>query len=200
MTEFLYPNFLSEEADYAGAEGAWLGAWHVLLSYAGGHGDWKTPWVKTAFLDGTRCRDGNPIFSAYSPARRLGIRIIQLESAGDPEELTFWADYYAKGDESEVKELVIACVLTNTTLADATDLMAQWVDRGEVTVADARELTRSRLAFPSTTTTAHALGLVIPPPRHRLRVTNPSSRGFGRRLQHANSIRASNDRLPSTLR
>ena len=88
--------------------------------------------IQTTFADGTPCRDGNPIFSAYSPSRRRGVRIIQLEPAGDARELTFWVDDFARGDPEQVKELVVSCVLSEETLPVVNELLRQWVAGEEV--------------------------------------------------------------------
>jgi hypothetical protein len=93
---------------------------------------WQVPWLNTTFADGTPCRDGNPIFSAVCPARRLGVRVIQREPAGNPRELNYWIDTFAQGEPEAIRELVISCVLTEETVVDALDLMNQWITAEEV--------------------------------------------------------------------
>jgi hypothetical protein len=103
-----------------------------LISWAGQCDDWKSPWVNTTFADGSRCRDGNPIFSAVSSERRLGVRVIQQEFSDDPRELSFWTDTFGNGDSHAVRELVVSCVLTQVTLNNVFDLLSQWITSEEV--------------------------------------------------------------------
>jgi hypothetical protein len=132
MVEFIFPDFLNSSSEYAQAEALWQSRWQELIRWVGQEGLWRTPWINTAFANGTTCRDGNPIFSAVCVTRRLGIRVIQQEPAGIPRELYFWTDTFAQGQPEAVNELVISCVLTDETLYDALDLMHQWITKEEI--------------------------------------------------------------------
>lgn len=132
MVDYLYPSFLSNPYEYEQAEALWRDRWEELLRWAGQREErWKTPWLNTDLANGVPCRDGNPIFSAICPSRRLGLRVIQLEPSGEPRELYFWIDMFGEGEET-IKELVISCALTEETLYDALNLMSQWLTRQEV--------------------------------------------------------------------
>lgn len=132
MARALYPDFLEAPHQYAQAEETWRRHWSDLARRTGELDLWKTPWGSTTFVDGTPIRDGNPIFSAVCPSRRLGIQVIQLEPSEHPRELYCWIDTFAQGEPEEIIVLVISCVLTDQTLLDAVDLMNQWITREEV--------------------------------------------------------------------
>jgi hypothetical protein len=133
MAEYLYSNFLSNATEYEQAERLWQTSWEDLLRRAPAQPLWKSPWLTMTFANGEPFRDGNPIFSAVCPTRRLGIRVIQLEPSADaPAEFDFWTDVFAEGEPEAIKELVISCTLTPQTLLLALDLMNQWVSQGEV--------------------------------------------------------------------
>lgn len=134
MAEHLFPKFLTDAREYERAEALWQRQWEEVVRRAGEQELWESPWLRATLADGTACRDGNPIFSAVCPSRRLGVRLIQLEPSGEPRELYYWTATFAKGEPEEVTELVISCVLTRETLLDAVGLMDQWVTRGEVQV------------------------------------------------------------------
>src|SRR5262249_34699842 len=132
MGPFLFPNFLQDANEYQQAEALWRHHWDEVVRQAGEAEWWKTPWLDTALLSGTPCRDGNPIFTAASLSRPQAVRVIQLPPAGNPSELYFWTDVFAKGEPEEKKELVISCALSRQTLLDAVDLMNQWVNQEAV--------------------------------------------------------------------
>jgi hypothetical protein len=132
--QFLFPAFMTDSLEYRASEELWTQRWSSLIENLEEADIWTSPWLGTTYGDGTPMLDGNPIFSAYSPLRRLGVRVIQLEPAGDPQELSVWADKFASGEAGEISELVIACVLSRESMPAALDLMAQWVRWGEVSV------------------------------------------------------------------
>ena len=108
--------------------------WDELMRATGEAWRWESPWINMTFADGSSQHDGNPIFSAVCPSRRLGVRVIQLEPAGDPLEFEFWTDVFAQGAPNEIRELVISCVLSAQTLDRAVYLMNQWVTEETVEV------------------------------------------------------------------
>jgi hypothetical protein len=132
MVEYLFARFLSDPREYERAEAMWRERWDDLVRRVGQTWLWETPWIAPTFVNGTPCRDGNPIFSAVSRPRRLGVRIIQVEPADNPRELYVWTDTFAKGSPEAINELVISCVLTRQTLLDALDLMKRWLTEEEV--------------------------------------------------------------------
>jgi len=132
MVAFLFPNFLNDAHEYQQAESLWQTQWEELVRHVGQEWLWETPWLKTDFANGTPCRDGNPIFSAISRSKGLGVRIIQVEPGDKQRELYVWTNVFAKGDPEEIKELVISCSLTQETLLDAVDLMKRWLTDEEV--------------------------------------------------------------------
>jgi hypothetical protein len=132
MDKHLYPNFLTDPDEYAKAEALWTERWEEIRRSAMDPDAWEAPWFGTTFADGTPCRDGNPIFSAFSPLSRRGIRVIQQEPSADPHEPCVWIDTFDKDGSQEIDELVISCALTRKTLIDAMDMMSQWMDEGEL--------------------------------------------------------------------
>lgn len=146
MDKYLFRNFLSDPAEYTQAEALWVDRWEELRKRLMDRGErvmdrdeWKAPWLGTAFADGTGFHDGNPIFSAVSPPRRRGIRVIQLEPSADPRDLCFWTDTFDKDGPEKIDELVISCALTRETLVNAMNLMSQWIDEGHVEFSQGRE-------------------------------------------------------------
>jgi hypothetical protein len=123
-----FVNFLHDPAEYAAAERFWRDAFECAARDAGVEGDWATPWLNTRFADGTPFADGNPIFSAWSPGRRLGLRIIQHDPATTPGDRGFesWVDTFDK-DGDGITELVISCVLSESTAGLAMRLIGQWI-------------------------------------------------------------------------
>jgi hypothetical protein len=132
MVNYLFAHFLSDPREYKQAETVWRACWDDLVRRVGQQELWKSPWANTYSVNGTPIQDGNPIFSAISPRRRLGVRVIQLEPADNPRELYVWTDTFAEGSPEEIKELVVSCVLTNQTLHDAVDLMKQWITEEKI--------------------------------------------------------------------
>jgi hypothetical protein len=132
MVKYLFPNYLTDSQEYEQAEALWRERWDDLVRRLGQEWLWESPWLNTTFADGSPCRDGNPIFSAVSLVRRLGVRVIQIGPSDNPRELYAWTDTFAKGSPESIKELVISCVLTAQTLLEAVDLMKRWIIEEEV--------------------------------------------------------------------
>ncbi len=124
---FLFPNFLRDPGEYDRAQALWAEKWEELVRDAGQAGTWESPFYAATFVDGTACRDGNPIFSAADPVRRIGVRVIQFEPAEETGELVSWRNTFAKGEPEEIEELVISCSLTDATMAKACELIRRWI-------------------------------------------------------------------------
>jgi hypothetical protein len=132
MVKALFPNFLNDLEEYRQAERLWCERWDELVRRVGQEGQWVTPWLRTTFASGAPFADGNPIFSAVAPDRRLGVRVIQIEPSEEPRQLSAWTDTFAGGEAEAVKELVIACALTRQTLEDSLAIMGRWITKEEV--------------------------------------------------------------------
>jgi hypothetical protein len=130
---YLFPNFLSDPKEYAKAEKFWVRAWSSLVTRLDQQKNWQVPWFENKFGNGEPCLDGNPIFSALDRRRRIVVRVLQAPPETEREaDLTFWTNTFGKGDPEELEELVIACVLSDKTLAKATDLMTKWAKDGSL--------------------------------------------------------------------
>jgi hypothetical protein len=136
MVQHLFPHFLHNPGEYAQAEAYWRRLWDELARFLGQQQEWRHPWLQTAYADGTPFRDGDPIFSAWSPSRKLGVRVIQNEPQQQSLELNFWPDIV--GDEwsgGEVHTLVISCALSRQAADLARDLILSWMRDGVVSVS-----------------------------------------------------------------
>lgn len=127
---FLFPDFLKDAGQYDQAQQLWAEKWEESVRSAGQVAAWESPYYATTYANGTACRDGNPIFSAADPVRRIGVRVIQFEPTGDAGELASWRNTFAKGEPEEIEELVISCSLTEETLSKACDLIRRWIVDG----------------------------------------------------------------------
>lgn len=142
MASHLYKNFLVDSGEYAASVEYWRRLWESIDQVARVAADWRTPWVHTG---SPLIQDGNPIFSAYSPSTRRGVRVIQFEPSGNEPELDTWLDTFGGDirDPDSITELVIACALSDFAAREAARLMESWVSGGGITaIFDTR---RSRL-------------------------------------------------------
>ena len=129
---FLFPDFLRDPRQYDQSQALWAEKWEELVRAPGKPPPGNLPSTPQRTLMVQRCRDGNPIFSAADPVRRLGVRVIQFEPTGDTGEIASWLNTFAKGEPGEIEELVISCSLTDATLSKACDLIRQWITKGHV--------------------------------------------------------------------
>jgi len=88
--------------------------------------------------DRSELRDGNPIFSAFSPGLRRGLRIIQHEPEEHGLELVWWLDSTTGDDGSGVQELVISCAVSEEAERLAGSLIKSWVSTGVIPVEEAK--------------------------------------------------------------
>ncbi|GAC1475312.1 MAG: hypothetical protein NVSMB9_27530 [Isosphaeraceae bacterium] len=133
MLTHLFPNFLSRDSEYFQAEGYWARLWERVNSLSKTAQAWQTPWLGTG---SPTLRDGNPIFSAYSPLSRRGIRIIQHPPTSDQVEFAFWLDTYGGSvtDPESIQELVISCALSDASSESAFSILNAWVEGEELAV------------------------------------------------------------------
>src|SRR5262245_6873146 len=121
MATELFPCFLSDARRYEQAERWWGDLWRDILAQTRQEAVWHSPWLHSD-------RDGNPIFSAINPARRLGVQVIQ-EAPESPDEgdLDYWVDWFGEEREADsVQKLVICCVLTDRTAPLIADVLREW--------------------------------------------------------------------------
>lgn len=122
----LFPNFLVDSSQYELSEQFWMDLWSRVAPFRRERFGWAYPWLGTG---ASTIKDGNPIFSAHSPALRRGIRVIQEEPTGVDLEIRAWLDTFG-GDITDpdcIHELVISCVLSDTSARVSLDLMSPWV-------------------------------------------------------------------------
>lgn len=142
MTPHLYADFLENEHSYESSLCEWRNVWRRVQASMPHKTLWQEPWVHTG---SPMIRDGNPIFSAFSPLEHRGLRIIQHPPTTNDIELRFWLDTFGGSltDPTSIQELVISCALSDESLRQAAMLIQQWVRRGFVAVETRHELTAS---------------------------------------------------------
>jgi hypothetical protein len=106
--------------------------WGRTNDLARGLGEWTMPWLDESW------RDGNPIFSAWSPLLRRGVRIIQHN---DPSCFAVGRRIFGEAAAGDaVDELMISCAPTAETLQRVSRMLERWLtERGGVVTAN-REL------------------------------------------------------------
>jgi hypothetical protein len=126
MVKNLFGNFLEDPDEYQQSERYWMGVWSEVVGSARYDDKWQTPWLGTGSL---LIKDGNPIFSAFSPVLRRGIRVVQQEPIEPGLDFQVWLDTFGGGptDPDSVHELVIACVLSDVAAYHARTSMMTWV-------------------------------------------------------------------------
>lgn len=130
MVNTLFPRFLEDAGEYDRAERYWLDLWDQIDGFPRTHFGWRSPWLGTG---SPSILDGNPIFSAWSPMLRRGIRVIQEEPVGPGLDIRAWLDTFGGDtpDPDRIHELVISCVLSEEPAHIARSLMEPWV-RGDI--------------------------------------------------------------------
>jgi hypothetical protein len=125
----LFPQFLEDSVQYGLAERHWEALWERIDPSSRESSGWTHPWLGTGSPD---IKDGNPIFSAYSPVLGRGIRVIQNEPVGQGLDIQAWLDTFGGdlNDPDRIHELVISCALSDVASEIALSLMSPWV-RGE---------------------------------------------------------------------
>lgn len=126
MITNLFPHFLEDAEQYELSERYWRDLWDRIAPAHREQFQWKSPWIGTGSPD---IKDGNPIFSAHSPALKRGIRVIQEEPIGSELDIRAWLDTFG-GDlagPDQIHELVISCTLSDAAASIARRLMESWI-------------------------------------------------------------------------
>lgn len=126
MVNHLYPDFLVNPDQYAQAVRYWQELWSRIDRHLREPTGWVSPWLDGGPPD---IRDGNPIFTAWSPSLMRGIRIIQHPPESDGPELAFWTDTFGGplGDPNSIDEFVMACALSEEVEPFARLLVEAWI-------------------------------------------------------------------------
>ncbi len=133
MVAHMYPKFLEDRSEYRAAEEHWNALWSSIKPAGQADEAWLTPWLGTGSPE---IRDGNPIFSAWSPRLKRGVRVIQHEPTSDEVEFSVWFDTFGgdAADPESIHELVIACALSSASSCFARELIHQWVHEGRLSM------------------------------------------------------------------
>src|SRR3954447_17361765 len=125
----LFPQFLVDPGQYELSERFWQDLWSQIDPFQRERFQWAFPWIGTGSPD---IKDGNPIFSAFSPVLGPGIRVIQEEPTGSGLDIRVWLDTFGGDitDPDRIQEMVISCTLSDAAAYVARPLMASWV-RGQ---------------------------------------------------------------------
>ena len=126
MIENLFPSFLDDPEQYELSERFWQELWCRIDPTVRLNFKWSHPWLGTG---SPTIKDGNPIFSAYSPVLGRGIRVIQEEPVGLGLDIRAWLDTFGGDitDPDRIHELVIACTLSDVASNAAFFIISQWV-------------------------------------------------------------------------
>jgi hypothetical protein len=125
----LFPHFLEDPEQYRLSERHWQDLWGRTDPFDRETYRWTHPWLGTGSPD---LKDGNPIFSAYSPVLGRGVRVVQTEPVGPGLDIQAWLDTFGGDitDPDRILELVISCTVSHAASEIALSLMSSWV-RGE---------------------------------------------------------------------
>ena len=126
IVSHLFVKFLDDSSEYDRARAYWVDLWEKIAPWRR-HG-WQQPWLSSGVVGGQELRDGDPIFSAFSPTRLCGIRVIQYPPESPSLEFDSWLETFGGelGRPGVIRELVIACALSEEGAEQARELMAQW--------------------------------------------------------------------------
>lgn len=126
MVNHLFPDFLKDIGEYRKAEEFWMDLWLHLDSWQRHENRWTCPWLSTG---AESIRDGNPIFSAWSPKLRRGIRVVQYGPTQQGVEFFAYPDTFGGTiyDPMSIKELVISCALSDVAAVMAEEQMERWI-------------------------------------------------------------------------
>jgi hypothetical protein len=136
VVRHLYAQFLENRSQYADAVAFWTRLWEQVDAVQQDRFEWRQPWLFSGWDEHDEFMDGNPIFSAWTPRERKGIRILQYAPTSEDLEFDFWLDMFGgRLEEREsVQTLVISCALSEEAARRAIELMNAWVRRGEISI------------------------------------------------------------------
>lgn len=131
MVTHYFANFLTDVQEFESASDFWVSLWRRVVSESRGARVWTTPWLGSGSPE---LRDGNPIFDAWAPSQRRGLRIIQHPPFSTRCELEFWTDTFGgpPEDPDAIVELVIACALSDESERLAIELIETWLEGNQV--------------------------------------------------------------------
>jgi hypothetical protein len=123
----MFERFLEDEVEYRASQDYWNQLWLRAVPDEKVRSGWVCPWISTGSPE---ILDGNPIFSAYSPLLRRGLRIIQHEPTSGQLEIQAWPDFVGGSslDPEAIRELVISCALNEAAASLAISLIRPWVE------------------------------------------------------------------------
>lgn len=102
----------------------WRALWERLAPVRRQVDEWQTPWLDESW------KDGNPMFSAWSPKVRRGIRILQHP---DTKGFVVWRDRFGEGSQ-RVDEVVISCERNPESMSKVARLIESWLHHADATV------------------------------------------------------------------
>jgi hypothetical protein len=158
MINLMHKNFLKDPQQYALSEEHWLTLWQQVSIRMRTRFGWQQPWFQPLPRD---ISQGNPIFSAVSPLLKRGVRVIQHEPTSAGLEIQAWPDTFGGSvtDPECIRELVIACALSDVSASLALEIIEPWVSgyavsfttqvggRSQLPGRPARSQLRSRLVL-----------------------------------------------------
>ena len=124
------------ESSYRRAEQWWADFWARLP----GSKHWQSPWLKTAFADGTPMLDGSGILSGKHPEMGRAFQITQEQDEGIRGRVTWWKQTWDP-DYENLALLVIVIVPSQEALDVVADLLSAWAQGEEVDDAGDRRWT-----------------------------------------------------------
>ena len=126
MVRHIFADFLRDERVYAQTERYWLDLWNGVDPQDRDDNGWKQPWFQPL---PPGLSEGNPIFSAFSPNLKRGIRILQSEPTEKGIEFYAYPDTFGGTifDPAAIHELVISCALSDIVSHLAMSLIHPWV-------------------------------------------------------------------------
>jgi hypothetical protein len=116
------------DSEYDQWERKWFEWWTLVTPPSG----WLAPLFKNEFGDGSKIRDGNPIFSAYS-SNKLFFRVIQQEYENSF--VNFWPDDFAKGELEELNGICVVCSFHDSSVSQARQLIEEWIKGNDRSLA-----------------------------------------------------------------
>ena len=127
MIHHLFAEFLDDPNVYKQAVAYWCDLWTRVDLITRTNLRWIEPWLSTG---APTILDGNPIFSAYSPKLRKGIRVVQYRpESNDNVEFDSWLDAYGGDitDPQSIHELVITCALSEESAMHSRRIIESWI-------------------------------------------------------------------------